>query len=272
MLLTPLFLFSILLFVLGTMVGSFLNVVMMRSIRGENWVKGRSHCDDCGRQLSWYENIPLFSYIVLRGHCRTCRKPISISHPVVEFLTGSLFVWWLWGGSFFFRLTQHPFLYIQPIFWLIVGIILIIIFFADIRYYIIPDEAVLILTVMTLLYRVALIASLVMRPIDFGYTLLGTTGCVAFFAALWWFTKGKGMGFGDVKFMIPFGLLLGWPNMVLGVGLAFVIGAATCIPLVLFGKKKLKNAVPFGPFLVVSTVVTLVAGSRMLEWYFQLLQ
>jgi leader peptidase (prepilin peptidase)/N-methyltransferase len=124
-------LISCFLFALGAVIGSFLNVVISRSMSGESWVKGRSHCDECGKQIVWWDNMPLLSFILLRGKCRWCKKSISLSHPVIEFLTGSLFVWWYWGGFFFFRLTQQPFHYVQPLFWLVVALILLVIFFAD---------------------------------------------------------------------------------------------------------------------------------------------
>src|SRR5262249_53647315 len=108
---------SAFLFIFGTMIGSFLNVVIYRTLNEESWVKGRSKCESCGKQIKWYDNVPLISYFVLGGKCRACKAPISISHPVIEFLTGTLFVWWYWGGSLFFRLTQQPLGVIQPLFW-----------------------------------------------------------------------------------------------------------------------------------------------------------
>lgn len=259
------------LFILGLAIGSFLNVVIYRSIAGESWVWGRSHCEHCEKPIRWYDNIPLLSYFLLRGKCRYCHEPISVSHPVIEFLTGSLFVWWYVGGAFFFRLTHQPFQYIQPMFWLMVGLLLLVIFFADLRYAIIPDEAVFLLTALTFFYRFGLTVLHVMRPIDFGLTLAAAAVCSGFFFALWYFTQGRGMGFGDVKFSIPFSLLLGWPNVVVGLFLAFVSGGIYSVILMALGKKTLKQVIPFGPFLVLATVVTLVYGDKLLEWYIQLL-
>jgi len=267
----PFLLLSLLLFALGAIIGSFLNVVIYRTVKGESWVAGRSKCESCHRQLRWFENIPLVSYILLQGRCRSCQKTISMTHPVLEFLTGALFVWWLWGSSLFFRITIHPFQYVQPLFWLCVGILLLIIFFADLLYFIIPDEVVLSLAGLTLLYRLALVLSGVMQTRDFLLTLAGTAMVTTFFFSLWYFTKGKGMGFGDVKFAVPFGLLLGWPNVLVGLLLAFIFGGIFGIGLVLSRKKTLSQAVPFGPFLVVSTFVTLVLGSSIWTWYMALM-
>jgi len=258
---------TLLLFVFGAVIGSFLNVVMYRSIVGESWVVGRSHCEHCQKKIAWYDNVPLLSYFLLRGQCRHCHTSISISHPVIEFLTATLFVWWYWGGSLFFHLTSNPFHYIQPIFWLLVGVILLIIFSADVLYMIIPDEAVIALTAMTLFYRIALTLTGVMQTGDFIRTLLGAVACSGFFFVLWWGTKGRGMGFGDVKFAFPFGLLLGWPNVLVGLFLSFIFGAIVSLVLVALQKKKIQQTVPFGPFLVAGTFVTLVWGNTLLHWY-----
>jgi leader peptidase (prepilin peptidase)/N-methyltransferase len=265
------FLFSFALFALGAAIGSFLNVMIYRSVHNQNWMVGRSKCESCGKQIRWYDNIPLVSYVVLGGKCRFCKTPLSLSHPVIEFMTGSLFVWWFWMGSLFFRLTQHPFSVIQPLFWLLVGLSLLIVFFADIRYMIIPDEIVVFLTVITLLYRITLTLAGVMQPIDFVWTILGSVIVSGFFFLLWKVTKGKGMGFGDVKFAIPFGLLLGWPNVFVGTFMAFVFGAVVGISLMAARKKTIGQAVPFGPFLVGATVATLVFGTHVWQWYIGLL-
>lgn len=260
------------LFGFGAAIGSFLNVVIYRTVQGESWVVGRSKCESCGTQLGWYDNIPLLSYFMIRGKCRYCRTPLSLSHPVIEFITGALFVWWFWVGSIFFRLTLHPFSVIQPIFWLVVGLCLVVIFFADVRYMIIPDEAVAILLFISLCYRIALTAAGVMQPEDFLKTIAGAAVITGFFYSLWWLTKGRGMGFGDVKFAMPFSLLLGWPNVLIGTFLAFCLGSVVGITLMALGKKTFRQALPFGPFLVVSTLLTLVFGSSIWQWYMNLLQ
>jgi leader peptidase (prepilin peptidase)/N-methyltransferase len=265
------FLISVVLFILGTALGSFINVVIYRTVKGESWVLGRSKCEQCHRQLRWYDNVPLLSFVFLRGKCRFCRTPIAIDHPVVEFLTGLLFVWWYWGGMLFFQLTQRPFLVLQPLFWLVVGILLLIIFFADIRYYLIPDIAVGLLLVMTICYRLGLTIMGIMQVDDLLKAGMGVGLAVALFGGLWLITRGRGMGLGDVKFAAPMALLLGWPNIVVGVFLAFVLGAVVGVGLLMMGKKRFGQVIPFGPFLVMSTIITLVWGDALLQWYVQLL-
>ena len=110
-------------FVLGLAIGSFVNVLIYRTLKNESPWEGRSYCDNCRRQLSWYENIPMVSYLVLGGKCRTCKKKISWTYPVVEMVTGLLFVWWGTLGFAFFQLTRSPLLYLQPLFWLFVGLV-----------------------------------------------------------------------------------------------------------------------------------------------------
>ena len=260
-----------LLFLLGSMIGSFLNVVIYRTLKDESWVKGRSKCENCQSLIHWYDNIPLLSYFVLGGKCRSCKTPIAITHPVVEFLTGSLFVWWYLGGSLFFHITHEPLRYVQPLFWLIVGLILLVIFCADLLYYRIPDEAVLMLSGVTLLYRIALVTTGVMQIEDFARAVVGAFGLSFFFYCLWYFSKKKGMGFGDVKLVFPLGLLMGWPDMIAGMFAAFIFGSVVGISLLVFGKKTWKQAIPFGPFLILGTVVSLVWGNQLVQWYFHLL-
>ncbi len=262
---------TLFLFIFGTIIGSFLNVVIYRSLKDESWVKGRSKCESCGTLIHWYDNIPLLSYFLLSGKCRKCKTPIAITHPVVEFLTGTLFVWWYWGGSLFFRITHEPLRYVQPLFWLVVGLLLLVIVCADFLYYLIPDEAVLLLTGVTLLYRVALVSTGVMQPFDFIRAVIGAIGLSLFFFSIYFLSKKKGMGFGDVKLIFPLGLLMGWPNMMVGTLLGFLLGSVVGVVLLLSGKKTFKQAIPFGPFLILGAVGALVWGNQLLQWYFHLL-
>ncbi len=272
--LLPFILTGFFLFAFGLIIGSFLNVVIYRTLNEESFVTGRSRCDHCRKQIAWYDNIPLLSFIILKGKCRNCKKPIALTHPVVELLTGVLFLWWYIGGFFFFRffqLSQHPFQIIQPLFWLLVGIFLLIIFVTDLISFIIPDYAVGALLGLSLAYRLALIAFGIMQRADFVHALIGTIVVTLFFFALWFFTKGKGMGFGDVKYCLPMGLLVGWPGLIVTVLVAFISGSVVGVLLLVFQGKKMKShLIPFGPFLVFGTVAALVYGGPLLDWYLRL--
>lgn len=262
---------SIALFFMGAAVGSFLNVVIYRSLNDESWVTGRSRCDHCRKKIHWYDNIPLVSYVVLRAKCRFCKKPIALSHPVVEVLVGSLFVWWYLFGTFFFNLTQQPFEILQPAFWLSVGVILIAIFVTDYLYYIIPDPFVLILLVLTFIYRISLVTFGIMQLNDLFLAIIGMLLSVSFIGSLWFFTKGKGMGFGDVKLMVPLSLLMGWPSTLVGLFLSFMLGGFLGGFLLLVKKRKLKQVIPFGPFLIMGTFISLIWGDQIINWYLSFL-
>lgn len=257
----------LLLFCVGAIIGSFLNVVIYRSTTGESWVKGRSHCEKCKKQIAWYDNVPLLSYFLLGGKCRYCSSKLSLSHPVIESMMGLLFVWWYFVGSFFFQLSQEPFIYLQPLFWLLVGIILLFILIIDYRYMVISDTAVVVLTFLVVFYRLALVAGGIMQLQDLLLATAAMAASVLFFWALWYFTKGRGMGFGDVKLAVPLGLLVGWPDTIVWLFSSFVLGAAVGSLLLLFGKAKLGKPIPFGPFLIVGTLVALIWGSQLLGWY-----
>lgn len=265
-----LFLFG-LVFFLGACVGSFINVLVMRTLLGEDFVWGRSRCDTCRRELEWYELVPLFSYVMLKGRCRTCHSEIDVMHPMVELLTASLFTWWLAIGFAFFELSARPLTVIQPLFWLVVGLLLLIIVIVDLRAWIIPDWTIFALSVLTLGYRLILIGLGVYNPRDLSMALLGAVVAMSFFLFLWLITKKKGMGFGDVKLVFALGLIVEWPNVFVSLFLAFISGAIVGIGLLVAKKARLGNAVPFGPFLVAGTVAALLWGDALLRWYIGLL-
>ncbi len=269
--LLPFVLTTVFLFSVGAIIGSFLNVVIYRSVEQESWVTGRSKCENCEHQIRWFDNIPLISYLVLKGKCRDCQVPIGVAHPVVELLTGSLFVWWYWFGAFFFQLSHSPFQTIQPLFWLLVGILLLMIVAADILYYIIPDTVVAALFALTVLYRITLVTFGIMQVTDFVWSVVAMLVAFTFFASLWLLTKGKGFGMGDVKLVVPLALLLGWQKVFVGLFLAFLFGAVVGVTLILLRKKQFSDAVPFGPFLVLGTITALLFGQNLIQWYWSLL-
>lgn len=263
---------ALLVFFLGAVVGSFVNVVIERTIAGEDWVKTRSRCDYCKHVIAWYDNIPLLSYMLLRRKCRYCKKRISIQHPAVEFLTGVLFVWWYGIGFAFFQLTQKPLTVIQPLFWLVVGILLLMVLITDLKYMIIPDYAVVGLGIVALMYRVYLAQAGVMQIQDLWRAILAGVIASLMFLGIHLLTRGAGMGLGDVKFVLVMGWLLGWSRLIVGLMAAFVFGAIVGVGLLITKKKKMRQEVPFGPFLVIGTVLALVWGNQLWSWYWGLLQ
>lgn len=259
--------------VLGAAIGSFLNVVVFRTVQGEQWVSGRSKCDYCDKPLAWYDNIPVVAFLVLRGRTRCCHKKLSIAHPIVELLSATLFMWWYAiGVIFIFKLTTHPYIVLQPLFWLVVGVLLLGIVVADTLYMVIPDIFVSALTILIFLYRILLVTAGKMEWHDFLVSLLSALGLMAVFMLLWLGTGKKGFGLGDVKYAFPMGLLLGWPRILVGVLVAFSTGALLGVILLATRRKSWRQAVPFGPFLVLGTVVALLWGYPLAEWYLNLLR
>lgn len=258
-------------FLLGTAVGSFINVYVLRTLAGEDYVRGRSRCDTCRRPLVWYEMVPLLSFLALRGRCRTCQAEIDVMHPVVELLTGALFVWWWLIGAAFFQLSQQPLDVIQPVFWLGVGLLLLLITVIDLRAMIIPDWTILTLAGWALGYRMLLSALGVYRQADLAMSLFGAQLVMGFFLLLWLLTRKRGLGFGDVKLVFPLGLLVGWPKVLVSTFLAFILGAVVGVLLILSGRAKFGRPLPFGPFLVAGTVLALLWGDSLLAWYLHLL-
>jgi prepilin signal peptidase PulO-like enzyme (type II secretory pathway) len=261
-------LIGVLVFALGAAIGSFLNVLVYRTQKGKDWVKGRSVCEHCGRLIPWYQNIPLFSYIFLRGKCANCGKRIGLIHPLIELLTGSLFLWWYIAGALVFRLTAAPMHLIQPLYWLLVGCLFVAILISDLKYFIIPRWAIVLLTGATLLYRLTLILTGGMQLADFAWSLVWTLILAGFFFLLFALTRGKGFGFGDVQLAIPLGMIMvSWQRILVGIFLAFLIGAAVGSVLLLTGKRKLRSPIPFGPFLLLGSTLGLLWGFEIWSWY-----
>lgn len=259
---------SCIIFALGVCIGSFLHVLVYRTVEDkEDWKTGRSRCDHCSYIIKWYDNIPLLSFMLLGGRCRKCHKPIAISHVAMEVMVGALFVWWYWAGSVFFLLVDQPFTVLQPLFWLLIGTLSLVIFVADMKYFIIPDWAVAIMALATLAYRVVLVQGGVMQQSDFISMLLASLGVGAFFWFLRLATKGKGMGFGDVKLAPVLALLVGWPQVLVALMISVCSGAVIGSLLLLLGKHKLKQPIPFGPFLLLGSAVALVWGDAIWGWY-----
>lgn len=265
--------FYALIFVIGAMVGSFLNVVIYRLHSGESIVKARSHCPHCAHVLSWYELVPVVSFIMQAGKCRKCGKRISVQYPLVELATGALFVSSVWTGCG--AIAQHCYAAL----WFF-GSVLIVIFVYDLRHYIIPDKVIYPAIFIAFFYSlfgifdVRSITSFDLHVVNFNtflFSLLSAVAASSFFAAIFMVSRGKWIGFGDVKLAFFMGLILGWPGIVVALFVAYLFGGIIGMALVLTGKKGMKSQVPFGPFLVVGTLVVLFWGEQLLDYYLALL-
>jgi len=273
MILTSLIYFFIFLF--GLAIGSFLNCVIYRLEKGENFIMGRSHCPHCGHVLSWQDLIPIFSFIFLGGKCRYCQKPISWQYPLVEIATGLLFL--LISNSQF---LIPNFRILNLLYYLVISCFLIVIFVYDLKHYIIPDQVIYPAIVIAFLYNIYqfTINPEQILPELYGAgnqqptinNFLSAFGAAVFFLTIVLISREKWMGIGDVKLAFLMGLFLSWPNILVALFLAFLIGAIIGLILIGLGKKTLKSEIPFGPFLVTGTFLAMFFGQKILDWYLNL--
>ena len=255
-------------FIFGLAIGSFLNCVIYRLEINGNFLKGRSFCPNCKHGLSWQDLIPVLSFILLKRCCRYCSQKISFQYPLVELAMGFLFVLAFWrfglGPDLFFLLLILSFL--------------AVIFIYDLKHYIIPDSMVFSAIIVAFLYQLSrvldfrLISEFSFQALDFKIILsplLSAFAAAFFFFSIFFISRGKWMGFGDVKLAFLMGLMLGWPNILLALFLSFLIGAIIGLGLVSRGRKTMKSEVPFGPFLVSGTLIALFCGDFIIKLYLQ---
>lgn len=239
-----------LIFTLGLIFGSFFNVVGLRVPKKESIVWPGSHCSSCGQMLTAIELIPVVSYLLQRGKCRRCHAPVSFIYPVMELVTGALFLF----AYIKFGLTG------QLVIALTLISLLIIIFVSDITYMIIPDKVLLLFALIFFIERIffplqpwwdALLGAVV------GFTLLLMIAIVS---------KG-GMGGGDIKLFALLGFVLGTKEMLLTFMLATFLGAFVGVIGMLVGKFAKRKPIPFGPFIAVATVIVYFYGTDIIDWY-----
>lgn len=257
-------LFFILIFVFGLVIGSFLNVVIVRMPNDETVLRGRSRCLACSRTLAWYELIPLLSFAALRARCRSCRSPISWQYPLVELATALLFVftWWIHNPSLLLP-TSYT---LPPLFrdWFFLSILLII-FIQDYRWSIILDRVTLPALAVTLVFQLAF--SLTWTTV--GNLALGIAIGGGFFAAQYIISRGRWIGGGDIRLGLLMGAMLGGRGTALALILAYCIGALFASALLLTRRKKIGDAIPFGTFLTIATVIAHFFGEQIIRWYVQ---
>jgi len=267
-----LYYFIALLFLFGLMLGSFLSVVVGRLETGETVIFGRSKCPKCKKVIKGYDLVPVFSFIFLKGRCRHCQEKISLFYPFIEIITGTLFalLFWRFFGSF-----TDTNLYIFLFLHLFVIANLVVVFFYDWFYYIIPDKIVF--PTLSMLVVFALIDIFLRSSSGFDFLsysnvniwplLLGVIIGGGFFLILVLLSKEKWMGWGDVKLGLLLGVLLGFPNILVALFFAFVTGSIYSLALIGMKKKKMKDIIPFGPFLVIGGIIALFLGKWLINWY-----
>lgn len=244
-------------FLLGTIIGSFLNVVIYRFNTGKTIIKGRSICLTCNRNLRWFELIPILSWVMQSGKCRRCKEVISYQYPIVEFITGLMFT--LIAYHFLSAILFSPLTYLfLVVFFVFMFSILIVISIYDIRHKIIPDQLVY-------LFSLFAFISIFINHINFSglfvfpslsYIVAGPVLATPF-ALLWLLSKGKWMGLGDAKLMLGIGWILGLNLGLASIVLSFWIGTVVSLGVMFFSRKNIsmKTEIPFAPFLVLSALI-----------------
>ncbi|MFA5126920.1 MAG: prepilin peptidase [Patescibacteria group bacterium] len=253
-----------LVFIFGLIVGSFLNVVIFRLHRQESFVRGYSKCLFCGHRLYAQDLVPLFSYIFLRGHCRYCRHRFSAQYPLVELSTAILFplifIKFI-PGDWHLIVSQNI---LGLLFAWILTAFLTIIFVYDLKYYLILDAVVLPAIILALVFNLLLGANFI------NLFLAGLFGAGIFFLQFA-ISKGTWIGGGDIRLGFLMGAVLGWPEVGIALFLAYILGGAYSLGLLLTGKKHLSDKVAFGTFLSLATFITMLYGQTILTWYISLL-
>ncbi|MCP3177415.1 prepilin peptidase [Desulfuromonas sp. KJ2020] len=247
--------FLIFAFILGAVIGSFLNVCIYRVPAGESVISPPSRCPKCDAGIRWYQNIPVLSWFFLRGRCASCKAPISGRYPAVEALTGGLFVLVLWTFEF-----QAATL----VYWIFVSA-LVVITFIDLDHQIIPD-------VISLPgIPVGFVCSFFVPWLSWTDSLLGiligggSLYLVAFLYEL--LTKKEGMGGGDIKLLAMIGAFLGWKAVFPVIFFSSLLGTLVGVPVMLAQKADSRLAIPFGPFLALGSLIYLFWGYAIISWY-----
>lgn len=263
-------LYLILTFILGSIIGSFVSALTYRLPRNINFGKSRSFCDYCKVKISWYDNIPILSFILLRGRCRKCKNKIAKRYPIIEIATAFLFSFLgvlllrCWTNQLFLRPDPGLMCSLKDLYgyWTFPYLAFLVtsllsIFIIDLEQKIIPDRLTFICFSLTLILFIL-----------FSYDSLYKNLAVAFGASLFFLlvhliTKGKGMGLGDVKLALFAGLFFGWPQSLTWFYISIVSGAIIGTLLIVFKKAKFGRQIPFGPFMVFSFLITLIWGELL---------
>lgn len=287
------------LFVFGLIVGSFLNVATLRYDPDKGFLNirlfgGRSHCPYCAAQLAWYELVPVFSFLVLRGKCRHCTHSLSLQYPVVELLTALVFVAVpariaaivmaraLGSGAPFFGMYG-----IVMALWVLLFVLFISLAVIDLRHMIIPDFITIALTAIggvltgitqwlgdfdlmhgSFLGHYAMLFGF--RDTIWANHIFAAFIGIVFFGLIIGVSRGRAMGLGDLKLAGALGIIFGWPDLALVLMFSFIVGAFVSICLMARGRKTMRDAVPFGPFLVIGAALVFFFGFYLVSSYFSL--
>lgn len=238
----------------GLLVGSFLNVVIYRLPRGKSVVWPASACGSCGRELRWFENVPVLSWVVLGAKCARCKAPISVQYPLVELITAVLFVLVTW-------LTPvGPLLAARLLF----VCALVVLFGIDLEHQLLPNVITLPGVVVGVIF--SLVNPPGLRDSLIG-VLLGGGVLYAIAAGYYFWRREEGLGMGDVKMLAMIGAFLGWQAVLLTLVLSSISGAVIGVAMMALQRGDMKYALPFGTFLAIGALVAMLAGQPIIDWY-----
>ncbi len=243
---------------LGLLLGSFANVIIYRLPQGKSIVSPRSACPQCGKPVSWYDNIPVLSWLILRGKCRHCCKAISIRYPLVELLMGFLF----FAVAYRFGMTWTTLEYLILMFGLVT------VSFIDMDHMILPDSFTLSGVV------IGLVGAALSPEREFMSALYGVLLGGGFLWAVAYFyfalRNQEGMGGGDIKLLAWLGAVLSWTSVPFIILSSSVIGSVAGLIMALFKDSKLKTTIPFGPYLALGAILYIFVGDELTNWYLDL--
>lgn len=246
-------------FIFGLCIGSFLNVCIYRIPASKSISYPRSSCTSCNELIPFYDNIPVLSYLFLRGKCRFCREPISMRYPIIELLTGSfaLITFLKYGLS------------LEALIYFVFIAALLVITFVDIDHQIIPD--IISLPGIPIFF----LASFGLSQINWLDSLIGIlVGGGSLFLVAWIYsliTHKEGMGGGDIKLLAMIGAVIGWKGVLFTIFVASAVGTLAGILVMLKSRKGMRLKIPFGPFLAIGGIAYIFLGPQLINWYFQLL-
>ena len=262
--------------ILGLIVGSFLNAFYFRRLSGKKIsVGGRSLCPKCKHKLGAKDLVPVFSYIFLQGKCRYCKTEISVQYPLVELFTSMLFAlvfYAIFKNQSLAGITtgELTYLSLKSLFWFYVVSVLVLITISDLKTMIIPDEVIYPAIIIAFFYAVTMPffgSSATYALSMVGKNLLGALAAGMFFYSMILVSGGKWMGGGDVKLAFFAGLILGWINVIVALFSAFISGSIYGLAMVAMGKRKMAEAIPFGPFIVLGILAAFSFGPEIISWY-----
>lgn len=243
--------------VFGLIIGSFLNVIILRFDDLKSVINTRSHCPKCKKEIAWFDLVPLISYVVLRGKCRNCKKPISAQYPIVEFGTALIFSLLFWKFGFNLEFATL----------VIISSILIVVATYDILHYLIADFLIWLAIGIWVIYLaidyffLGHSTAILLNSLYGGLALGGFLGLIVLISWEKW------MGIGDIKLGFLLGAICFWPVVTFGAFAAFALGSVISLTLIFARIKTMKDVIPFAPFLILGTYIAVFWGDKVITWY-----